>query len=146
MLSGKFERPPLVIAPCGNRCGVCLGKWGDIHIPVYEDSVVDFLSSAVAAEHLPMPIDRKKKISSMLWGNTYWIKLIFDQQRVKRANVDALFLSLRANGILVIEKKSSIVRWNIARSNLPGGGSNQGRPQCASDWKMFVGINTFPRD
>ena len=146
MANGKFERPPMCIMPCGDKCSVCRGEWSEIYLPVYEDSVVDFLCSGVASEHFPKQVDYKSKVSDMLWENPYWVKKIFDEvikTTVKRTNVDAFFLSLRAAGILVIEKRGGGIRWNIARDMLAGAG-NLGAPKCARDWSMFLGVHLHP--
>ena len=60
MANGKFERPPMCIAPCLDKCSVCLGEWKGIYLPVYEDSVVDFLFVL----GLPLNIFPGKLISS----------------------------------------------------------------------------------
>ena len=54
-------------------------------------------------------------VSSVLWGDDYWMEKIFDTAAylIKRTHVDALFLSLHASRILRMERASGKVRWNV---------------------------------
>ncbi len=92
-----------------------------------------------------MALDSKKKVSDMLWESAYWKQKIFDLslRNIKRSNVDALFLAMRAFGIMVVKKHRNILCWNIAREDIPGG-PNQGAPLCASNEELFSGIHLFP--
>ena len=52
----------------------------------------------------------------MLWRDSYWLEHIFDRAAggLKRTQVDGLFLSLAAVGILKMEKnKHGIVVWKL---------------------------------
>jgi len=108
--------------PCNAKCPICSGKWQKQFLPVYKESVVSFLSSSLGRESFPMVVDMTTSVSDVLWGqrNHSWIEKIFDRSfsGIKRSNVDALFLSLTAAGIIQIEKTSAgVVRWNICYSD-----------------------------
>lgn len=108
--------------PCNAKCPICSGKWQKQFLPVYKESVVSFLSSSLGRESFPMVVDMTTSVSDVLWGQRdhSWIEKIFDRSfsGIKRSNVDSLFLSLTAAGIIQIEKTSAgVVRWNICYSD-----------------------------
>ena len=58
----------------------------------------------------------KTSVSSPLWGQAYWLENIFDRSNyeIKRSQVDALFLSMYASGLLTMERDRASMRWKIA--------------------------------
>ena len=82
-----------------------------------------------------------KQVSDALVGNVYFVEKVFDRAfgGVGRAHVDALFMSLKASGILTVAKRGTKFFWGIARTNIPGleGG---GAPLLDRD-EMWRGIN-----
>jgi hypothetical protein len=109
--------------PCGDRCPICTREWHKLHLPVYKESVIQFFTSSVGGESLPYVLDgkRRKNVSDILWGKTFWIETIFDRAAsgIKRTHVDALFFSLAAAGIVDIEKSlSGVIRWNLCWENI----------------------------
>ena len=104
---------------CVNQCPVCSGDWNKQFFPVYKDSVIRFFESSVGRSSLPVDITKTRSIGSIIWGNIYWIESIFDraQSGVKRRNVNNLFLSLAAAGIMHIEKHDGGHRWALVWSD-----------------------------
>ena len=49
--------------------------------------------------------------------SNYWKEIIFDKasSSVSRTNVDALFLSLAASGIIEIQNKNDGIKWFVGR-------------------------------
>jgi len=101
---------------CKTQCAICTGKWHKQYLPFYRVSLVRFLQSSKGREYIPF-VSGTKLVSDMLWGDSYWLEQIFDRAAggLKRTQVDGLFLSLAAVGILKMEKnKHGIVVWNLA--------------------------------
>ena len=76
---------------------------------MYRSGVELFLEWLTATAKLPFMFDFKVQVSSLLMLSTYWKEIIFDKASasMSRANVDALFLSLAACGILEIQNTSN---------------------------------------
>ena len=77
--------------------------------------MIRFFQSSKGRDRIPFQ-DSTKLVSDVLWGDAYWLETIFDRAAggMKRTQVDALFLSLAAVGIMKLEKaKGGILRWNI---------------------------------
>ena len=77
---------------------------------------VAFLQSSKGCDVLPFESNNKPNISSILWGDKYWMEKIFDRAAggLKRTHLDALFLSLEAARVLCAEKrKGGTMQWNI---------------------------------
>ena len=94
-----------------------------------------------------MVIDYKRKVSSVLWDDVYWVNKFFDltpPKQIRRKQVNALFLLLRAASILVIDRKGTEVRWNIGRRDLPSR-ANAGTPLFRDDCR-WIGIPTHDED
>ena len=66
-------------------------------------------------------MDKKKSISDLIWGDAFWTERLFDRAAsgVKKKNIDALFFSLAATGIVKIEKKSRVVQWALPYRSHP---------------------------
>jgi hypothetical protein len=66
---------------------------------------------------LPQAVDYKAPISSLLSGSEFWKEAIFDCAAggISRMQVDALFLSLTALGIIQMQQKNTSLEWMIAR-------------------------------
>ena len=79
--------------------------------------VVGFLKFLMLTGQLPHDIDYKNPISSLLVGSAVWKETAFDQAHswISRMQVDALFLSLTASGILQLNQKDTSLQWGIAR-------------------------------
>ena len=71
----------------------------------------------LTAKLLPFIVDRKIQVSSLLMMSTYWKEILFDKSStsITRTNVDSLFLSLAASGILEIQNSPDGIRWMIGR-------------------------------
>jgi hypothetical protein len=66
---------------------------------------------------LPFVIDGKIQVSLFLMTSAYWKEIIFDKAStsISRTNVDSLFLSLAATGILEIQNSRDGIRWVLGR-------------------------------
>ena len=75
-----------------------------------------FFQSSVGRDLFPFVCAAKSYVSSPLWGQAYWLENIFDRSNyeIKRSQVDALFLSMFASGLLTMERNRASIRWNIA--------------------------------
>jgi hypothetical protein len=62
-------------------------------------------------------VDYKAPISSLLAKNKFWKEAIFDHAAggISRMQVDALFLSLTASGIIQMQEKNTSLEWLITR-------------------------------
>ena len=71
---------------------------------MFRSGVVAFLEWLTLTAKLPFIGDRKIQVSSLLMTSTYWKEILFDKSStsITRTNVDSLFLSLAASGILEI--------------------------------------------
>ena len=98
-------------------CPICNKKYHKYFLPVYRSGVVSFLEWLIATSKLPFANDMKKQVSSLLMTNVYWKEILFDKasSTISRTNVDALFLSLAASGILEIQNSADGIRWVIGR-------------------------------
>jgi len=72
---------------------------------VNKSGMVAFLEWLTLTAKLPFIVDRKIQVSSLLMTNTYWKEILFNKASmlITRTNVDSLFLSLAASGILEIQ-------------------------------------------
>jgi hypothetical protein len=103
---------------CDDECCICTKKWHEIFIPVYRSGVVGFLEFLMLTGKLPVDVDYKDPISSLLAGSPFWKETVFDRAActVSQMQVDALFLSLTAAGIIKLEPKNdSSFQWVVAR-------------------------------
>ena len=109
--SGQLSDPPTGIPPCRDNCSICTGQWHKLHLPVYKSGLCEFFRW----DKLPLPVDGKSSISDLIWGDSFWIERIFDRAAsgVKKYNIDALFYSLAAAGIVKIEKRDRVVQWAL---------------------------------
>ena len=144
--TGRFELPPPVLAPCGDSCPICTGNWHRMHLPVYRSSVVEFLCSSAGASLENIEMAHDTHVSDALVGNVYYVEKVFDRAfgGVSRAHIDALFMSLKAAGILTVSKRGSKFVWGLTRSSIPGqeGG---GAPLLVRD-ELWRGINLHEAD
>ncbi len=94
---------------CDNLCCICTKKWHDQFIPVYSSYVVAFLECLMQTGKLPVEVDYKDPISSLWAGSAFWKETVFDWAAcgISRMQVDALFLSLTASGILQLNPKDT---------------------------------------
>ena len=116
--TGRLTTPPPTDNPCRTRCPICTKQWHKQFLPIYQQSLVCFFQSSKGRDRIPF-CDSTKLISDVLWGDAYWLEKIFDRAAggMRRAQVDALFLSLAAVGIMKMEKaKGGTIRWNIGWS------------------------------
>ena len=84
---------------------------------MFQSSVVAFLKWLTLTAKLPFIVDRKIQVSSLLMTSTYWKEILFDKSltSITRTNVDSLFLSLAASGILDIRNSPDGIRWMHGR-------------------------------
>ncbi len=123
-------------SPCVTQCAICTGEWDEYFLPVSKKHVREFFRSGAGREY-PMTVCPKIAVSHHLWVDGYWKEKIFDRKsRVKRVNVDALFISLIAAGMIDIERSREQLRWNLIRD-----GNDQ---PIVDDDNKWGGINTFP--
>ncbi len=101
-------------------CPICNRTYHKDFIPVYRIGVVSFLEWLIATTKLPLTVDLKMQVSSLLTCSDYWKEIIFDKasSSVSRVNLDALFLSLAASGILEIQNTTDGIKWVIGRQSL----------------------------
>jgi len=79
--------------------------------------MVAFLEWLTLTAKLPFIVNRKIQVSSLLMMSTYWKEIVFDKSStsITRTNVDSLFLSLAASGILEIQNSPDGIRWMLGR-------------------------------
>ena len=84
---------------------------------MYKSDVVTFLKWMTLTAKLPYVIDGKIQVSLFLMTSAYWKEIIFDKAStsITRTNVDSLFLSLAATGILEIQNSPDGIRWVLGR-------------------------------
>jgi hypothetical protein len=84
---------------------------------VFRSGVDAFLEWLTLTAKLPFIVDRKIQVSSLLMTSTYWKEIVFDKSStsITRTNVDSLFLSLAASGILDIQNSPDGIRWMLGR-------------------------------
>ena len=144
--SGKFERPPMVYAPCKTQCSIFLGEWQKMYLPVYQSSIVAYLLSGAGSVIKGKEFSPVLKISDALWGNNYWMERIFDRAAggLYRKHMDALFLSLIAAEIIVSKKRQGKLTWALARDTVPGD-DRGGGPKFLND-ELWSGMHLHPSD
>jgi hypothetical protein len=100
---------------CENSCGICTKRWHEQFLPVYRSGVVGFLEYLMLIGKLPQDINDKDQISSLLAGSAFWKETIFDRAAggISRIQVDELFLSLAASGIIQLRPKNDTLQWDI---------------------------------
>ena len=123
---------------CGNACPICTRDWHGQYLPIYRTSLVTFFESSRGQDSFPVIAEDKQQVSVVLWGNVYWIENIFDiaSYEIKHVHVDALFLSLAAANIIVLQRHKSTTRWNISWLD-------DDTPAFQKD-TCWQGVNTFP--
>ena len=86
-------------------CPICNRRYHKDFLPVYKSGVAAFLEWLTLTTKLPFIVDRKIQVSLLLMTNTYWKEILFDKASttITQTNVDSLFLSLAASGILEIQ-------------------------------------------
>jgi hypothetical protein len=116
--------------------------------------VVAFLEWLTLTAKLPFIVDRKIQVSSVLMTSTYWKEILFDKssKSITQTNVDSLFLSLAASGILEIQNSPDGIRWLLGRqapttattdTNVALIQATIGMAKYTLD-EYWVGINLYP--
>ena len=84
---------------------------------MYKSGVVAFLKWLTLTAKLPFVINGKIKASLFLMTSAYWKEIIFDKAStsITQTNVDSLFLSLAATGILEIQNSCDGIRWVLGQ-------------------------------
>ncbi len=100
---------------CCRTCPVCIQMYHKDFLPVFCRSVVSFIEWLTATLKLPFRIEFKLQVLSLLMVSTYWKEMIFNKasSTVSWLNVDALFLSLAATGILEILNTTEGIMWIV---------------------------------
>jgi hypothetical protein len=98
-------------------CPICNRRYHKDFLPVYRSGVVAFLEWLTLTAKLPFIVDRKIHVSLLLMTSTYWKEIVFDKlsTAITQTNVDSLFLSLAASGILEIQNSPDGIRWMLGR-------------------------------
>lgn len=114
--TGRLAAIPRGSEDCHTQCSICTGAWHKIHLPVYREGIAGFFQSSKGREVFPHESTNKSVVSSVLWGDKYWLERIFDlpHYSIKRTQVDALFLSLAATKILRVRREGPRVLWSLA--------------------------------
>ena len=100
-----------------SSCSICNWRYHKDFLPVFRSGVVAFLEWLTLTAKLPFIVDRKIQVSSLLMTSTYWKEILFDKSStsITQTNVDSLFLSLAASGILEIQNSPDGIRWMLGR-------------------------------
>jgi hypothetical protein len=100
-----------------SSCPICNRRYHKDFLPVFRSGVDAFLEWLTLTAKLPFIVDRKIQVSSLLMTSTYWKEIVFDKSStsITRTNVDSLFLSLAASGILDIQNSPDGIRWMLGR-------------------------------
>jgi hypothetical protein len=98
-------------------CPICNRRFHKDFLPVYRSGVVAFLEWLTLTTKLPFIVDRKIQVSSLLMTSSYWKEILFNKSStsITRTNVDSLYLSLAASGILEIQNSPDGIRWMLGR-------------------------------
>ena len=142
LVSGILAGNHIAGEGCNGSCCICTKKWHDVFIPVYRSSVVAFLEFLMLTGKLPVAVDFKDPISSPSVASAFWKETVFDKapRSVSQIQVEALFLSLTAAGIINLEHTiDSGFHWVIAREYGPSIGSD-------SFIHAHMGIAKYKRD
>lgn len=116
LLHGALSLHPPVLAPCGNKCAICTGKWSNIFMRVKKDRVIRFLQSDHFEKWVPLPA-KNDNIVDVLWTGERWrIEDMMVKKTVPKSSVDGLFLQLIADQILVLKKEQSGLVWSLGRT------------------------------
>ena len=96
---------------------ICNRRYHKDFLPVYRRGVVAFFKWLTLTAKLPFVIDGKIQVSSFIMMSAYWKEILFDNSStsITRTNVDSLFLSLAAPGILKIQNSPDGIRWVLGR-------------------------------
>jgi hypothetical protein len=111
-------------------------------------------SDVTAISKFPFRIGLKLQVLSLLMTSTYWKGMIFNKasSSVSQSNVDALFLSLAASGILVIQSTPDGIIWMVGQdvpvlpqqhARVTFVEATIGRAKYTMD-KYWMGINQHP--
>ena len=114
---GKLEPPPSEshAGPCGDKCPMCTGEWGDIFLPVSKNQVVRFIESDYFSRHVPL-LASYDNIVDVLWnGETWRIEEIYGKKSVGKFNVDGLFLQLTAREMIQLRLLKQGLTWVFGR-------------------------------
>jgi hypothetical protein len=100
-----------------SACPICNRTYHKDFIPVYRSGVVSFLEWLIVTTKLPFAVDFKIQVSSLLMTSEYWKEIVFDKSSssVTRTNVDCLFLSMAASGILEMQNTNDGIKWVVGR-------------------------------
>jgi hypothetical protein len=110
--TGILDNNIFVNENCDNSCCICTKKWHGQFIPVYHSGVVAFLEFLMQTGKLPVEVDYNDLISSLLAGSAFWKETVFYRAAggISRMQVDALFLSLTALGILQLNRTDTLLQ------------------------------------
>ena len=65
MFQDRLDIPTNNTRPaCGNCCAVCKNEWGELFMPIYRSSVIDFFDLEAGWRGLPRKVDKKTTISN----------------------------------------------------------------------------------
>jgi hypothetical protein len=146
-LATRYLNFNVIHKKCDNSCSIRSRKWHNQFLPVYCSSVVAFLDYSMQTGKLPLEVDYKAPISSLLAKSKFWKEAIFDCTAggISRMQVDALFLSLTAPGIILMEPKNTslewVITWEFTTENSCFIESHIGRPIYKKDvafWEIHL--------
>ncbi len=127
-------------------------KWHKQFLPVYHSGVEAFLKYLMQTGKFPHVVDYKSPILSLIAGSPFWKEMLFNCAAggISRLQVDALFLSLTAAGIIQLLTNNQSTQWSIEHVYA---GSNNGIIEATIGVPLFYkrddvcrGINLFCED
>ena len=98
MSQGKLETPPVGLEPCATKCPICTGawyhekRWHNIFLKVDKAEVVQFLECEPLQKQMGQLVASRDNILDILWRQEKWRMDKIFRDKVKKSNVDALFL------------------------------------------------------
>ncbi len=93
-------------------CFICNCTYHKDFLPVFRSGVISFLEWLTATTKLPFIIDFKVNISSLLKQAIFGMRYK-PSKSVSWTNVDALFLSLAASGIIKTQNTNDGIKWFV---------------------------------
>jgi hypothetical protein len=133
---------------CNVSCLICTKIRGNQFIPVYHSAVLAFLEYLVQIGRIPQEIDYMSLILLLLAESSFWKETVFNclAGSVLQVQVNALFLSLMAAGIIHSQPNSESLQWTIKQVYATGNNgfleASIGSPFYKMD-AAWQGINLF---
>ena len=111
---GSLSIPPFRIKSCDGTCSVCNGEWQQTYLPIYKDSMIQFIESSTVSNAMPT-VATHDSLTNLLSKENVWINKKFDKAKstVARHNIESTLLQLIATEIITIKHHREELYWHI---------------------------------